>query len=407
MDQVPKMTSLTRPERKVGNSHRNELSEWRPSGRPPKGYYSYKLEFGAEILRETPPTIVQETSTHKSRENFRMQISEQKVTRPLQRQAFHVQGLDTSGRFAPILWSEDVTVFVANGTPDRDETKHAYRHADADEMFFIHRTEEPFSILTDFGVLDEVQEGDFIYIPQGVTYTFCNEKDASIICYESENSIYRPYDYWMGDQQPWPFSPNAPNPPEPVSTESSPGLPDRLNSVILKRRRGDYTKMTYETPVFDAVAWEGTVWPFQLPLDEINALASPDFHVDPSKVTAFASEDEGMSIQVFLPRWMQSPPYNHMNQVEEALLNHRGYQARPEIQDGYLTLHPAGAPHGPDPDVVEKLAEEAPPEPSEIPWADEIGVMIETQEPFVPLDSGQTIEVEDYDSSWYEKYTSK
>lgn len=407
METVPKMISPTRPERKVGKQHQSTLENWTTSGRPPKGFYSYKLEFGAEILRNTPPTILSDSTTFSRRKTFRDEIKQKQSSKTIERKAFHVQGLQTDGQFEPILWSEDLTVSVAGGSLDQVSEQHAYRHADAHELFFVHRTSEEFDVLTDFGVLTDIQEGDFLYMPQGVTYTFCNTQDVTMLCYESDKPIYRPYDYWMGDQQPWPFPPTAPNPPEPAPPESIHEEIADVSNVVLKRRQGDYTQLTYDTPVFDAVAWEGSIWPFQLHLDDMNALTSPDFHVDPSKVTAFVSEDEGMSLQVFLPRWMQSPPYNHMNQVEEALLNHRGYQARPEIQDGYLTLHPSGVPHGPDPEVVKDLAEKPAPDPSELPWADEIGVMVETQSPFMVLESGTGIEVGDYDESWEEQYQSK
>ena len=268
-------------------------------------------------------------------------------------------------------------------------------------MLFIHQTSEPFRILTDFGAIEDIQGGDFVHLPRGTTYAFPDQVEATVLAYEVPEPIKRPYDYWMGDQQPWPYPPDAPEGAKPKAGSAS---DSDYTEVIVKRRLGDFTTLSYDTPIFDSVAWEGEVWPFKLNVEKMNPIASPDFHVDPPKMTCFVSESEGVYVQAFLPRWMQSPPYNHMNSVDEALFNHSGYEARPEIGDGCLTFHPSGVPHGPDPRVAEELANEGHvdnPE-EEIPWAGEIGVMVESATPFSVLGAGEDVELEGYNESWHD-----
>lgn len=403
MEYVPKMVPLTPTEHQVHDDYREDLDGWHSSGRPPKGYYSYKLDFGAEILRESPPTIIEESSTYEDRSAFRAVVTGEtpREAGELKRRAIEMTAIE-SDWFQPVLWSEDVSVWAANGTLGSEDNWRAYRHGDCHELLFVHRADEPFSIVTDFGVLEDVDTGTFVYLPRGTTYAFPDEVEASVLAYEVPEPIYRPYDYWMGEQQPWPFPPDAPQPPRPAGTDPKTGDREPIRDVIVKRQLGDYTKLAYDTPIFDSVAWEGEIWPFALDLEDVNALTSPDFHVDPPKVTVFVGESEGMYLQAFLPRWMQSPPYNHLNSVDEALFNHEGYEARPEITDGFLTLHPSGVPHGPDPRVVEELAQEDPPKGDEIPWASEIGIMVESQTPFSVLEAGRSVEVEGYDESWQE-----
>jgi homogentisate 1,2-dioxygenase len=404
MEYVPKMIAPTSTGHQVHGAYEEQLDGWHSSGRPPKGFYSYKLEFGAEILRESPPTIIGSADRYEDRSDFRELLDSEKPREAtaLHRRAFEITALDND-TFAPVLWSEDLAVWSFNGQLGQDDTRRAWRHGDCHELLFVHAAEEPFSIITDFGLLENVGTGDFVYLPRGTTYAFSETEDVSILAYEVPEPIYRPYDYWMGDQQPWPYSPDAPRRAEPAGRDPlTDGDKEPIREVVVKRRLGDYTVLSYDTPVFDTVAWEGELWPFALNLEDINVLTSPDFHLDPPKVTLFVSESEGMYLQTFLPRWMQSPPYNHLNKVDEALFNHSGYEARPEIGDGFMTLHPAGVPHGPDPRVVKELANEEPPEGDDIPWASEIGIMVEAATPFSVLGPGDDVEKEGYGESWSE-----
>jgi homogentisate 1,2-dioxygenase len=399
MDTVPKMIPPTVNRRQFHRDFRDELENWHSSGRPPKGFYSYKHDFGAEILRKSPPTVIGDTETFADRSDFRATIAEHapRRTGALRRRAIDmssVQGDD----FSPVLWSDDCSVWAFNGKLGTDG-RRAWRHGDAHELMFIHRAEENFDISTDFGVLENVGQGDFVYFPRGTTYAFPETEEVSILMYEFPSPLMRPYDYWMGDQQPWPYPKDAPRGPVPKGADPL-FEDDPVREVVLKHREADWTSLHYETPVFDCYAWEAERRPFALNLEDVTILASPDFHVDPPKVSVFVSEGEGMYLQTFLPRWMQSPPYNHINQVDEALFNHSGYEARPEVSDGFMTLHPSGLPHGPDPRVVEELANTDPPEGPEIPWSSEIGVMVESVTPFSVLQPGQDAELDDYHESW-------
>ncbi|MDE2060299.1 MAG: homogentisate 1,2-dioxygenase [candidate division NC10 bacterium] len=408
MAHVPKMVNLTRIERRIRADYQARLKNWHSSGRSPKSLSSYKLEFGTELLMECPPTAIVESSTIPAHcPLFRAHVVQpMKENRSLRRRAFHVAEKTTPGSFVPILSSDDVAIWVCNGDfEEAGKWQSPARHADCHELYFVHRAQHPLSLITDFGLLEEVREGDFFFLPRGTTYSLRLAGRVSILLYEIPKRLLRPYDYWMGDQQPWPFSPAAPVPPEPTPlAELRPPLGrEEATQVIVKRRLGSFTLLTYATPLFDVVAWEGEVWPFILRLNDLVALSSPNVHLDPKKLTVFASEDEGVAMQVFLPRWIHSLPYNHLNWVDEVLFNHKGYGARPEITDGFLTVHPAGLPHGPDLRTLANTARQEAPKPHDLPFREEVAVMVESRSSFVVLEDAERVEVKGYDQSWYQQ----
>jgi homogentisate 1,2-dioxygenase len=355
---------------------------------------------------ERPPTVIVESSTipadhHLSKVRVEQQMGED---RPFQRRAFHITDLATPDVDIPLLSSDDVTIRICNGDfGEVGKWQPPARHADCHELYFVHRAQHPLSLITDFGLFEDIHEGNFVFLPRGVTYSFRLTGKASILSYEIPKRLCRPYDYWMGDQQPWPFSPSAPISPEPKSLAGLyPALrSDAATQVIVKRRRGSFTLLTYATPVFDVVAWEGEVWPFVLRLHDLVALSSPHVHLDPKKLTVFVSEDEGMAMQVFLPRWIHSLPYHHLNWVDEALFNHKGYGARPEITDGFMTVHPAGLAHGPDLKLLANTERKDVPDPKDLAFREEIAVMVESRSPFVVLEDAERVELKGYDRSWY------
>ena len=84
--------------------------------------------------------------------------------------------------------------------------------------------------------------------------------------------------------------------------------------------------------------------------------------------------------------------------MDEVLFNHSGYSARADINDGYMTLHPAGIFHGPD---LNKLTE-----PGDMSWVDEVGVMVESRSPFSILHDALPVEVSGYGTSTHRQYLS-
>jgi len=394
MDYVPTKVGF-RPERRVRESFLKEIS-FPLNGQAPPGLWNRKLEFGAEVVCSHPPTVCRAVTGEGLPESDRSRLTVALEKVPIQRRAFNLNLLEPNPFPRTLFWGEDVAVSVLSGIPN---PQLRFRHADASTLCFVHRGRGQMA--TDFGALD-FQEDDFIVLPRGTTYAVRGDAEVTLLLYEFPRRLMRPYHYWI---EGYPFVATAAAPAEPVEIVD---LPDQggsdVWSVYVKYYTGLQTRLEYLFSPFDAVAWEGELYPFMLPLKDIRALSSADFHLDPKALTVFVTEDEAASIQTFLPRWVHSLPYPHQNYVTEILFNHRGYGARPEIRDGFLTVHPPGTFHGPDVRALDRQRREPLVLRRNLPWRDEVAVLLESRSPLGILPAAEPIEVKGYESSWHHQY---
>jgi homogentisate 1,2-dioxygenase len=363
------------------------------TGRPPQGYWNEVLAFGAEVVRPRPATVVTETHLAEGVPALR---PEDVAATPgvIRRRAFHLEAVESGPFPQPVLWSQDVLISVLTGPTDPGLR---FRHAEAHAVVFVHRGEG--TLATDFGPL-AFSAGQFLFLPKGVTYSLRSRGPVVMLFYEFPKRVLRPFHYWIRN---YPYPDTALTPPEPAPVEDEPS--DRGDfPVYVKRLVGPWTVLRYPFSPFDTVAWEANLYPFRLSLKDIRTLSSPDFHLDPPTYTVFVTEDEGASMQAFLPRWVHSLPYPHNNDVDEVLFNHSGYHARPEVKDGYATLHPAGTFHGPDVRLGHQQSQSPQPPGKDIPWREETGVMVESRSPFLVLPAAERVEVPGYDQSWLRQY---
>ena len=89
-------------------------------------------------------------------------------------------------------------------------------------------------------------------------------------------------------------------------------------------------------------------------------------------------------------------PYNHSNIDSDEVLYYvdGDFMSRNHVQEGYISLHPAGIPHGPHPGAMERSIGKK--------STDELAVMVDT---FAPLKLTQlAIDLSDgkYHKSWIE-----
>ena len=110
---------------------------------------------------------------------------------------------------------------------------------------------------------------------------------------------------------------------------------------------------------FDVVGWDGYVWPYTFNADDFEPRAGR-FHLPPPAHQTF--QGPNFVICTFAPRMLDwdpeavTLPYHHSNiQSEEVMFYAAGdYAARKGVDVGFITLHPSGLPHGPQPGAVEK-----------------------------------------------------
>ncbi len=394
MEYVPIMIGF-RSERRVRESHVQEIP-FPLNGRAPSGFWNRKLEFWAEVICTHPPMVSKvvpdENLPSLHRSEFATAL--EKIT--IQRHAFNLKVLKPDPFPQLLLWGENVALLVLSGIAN---SRFRFRHADAHTLCFVHRGQG--RIATDFGLL-HFDEGDFIVLPRGTTYAMESDSEITLLMYEFPQRILRPYHYWL---EGYPFAATAPVPAEPVEifNPPDPGTTE-IRSVYIKYHHGMRARLEYPFSPFDAVAWEGKLYPFVLHLKDIRTLSSVNFHLDPKALTVFVTEDGAASVQAFLPRRVHSLPYPHQNYCTEILFNHQGYHARPEIKDGFLTLHPPGTFHGPDVRALARQRQELPDPPQNLPWRNEIGILLESKGPVAVLPAAEPLEVTTYENSWLQQY---
>jgi homogentisate 1,2-dioxygenase len=169
--------------------------------------------------------------------------------------------------------------------------------------------------------------------------------------------------------------------------------------VQLKRNQ-QISTVTYPYNPLDAVGWHGNVTVTQLNWRDIRPLMSHRYHLPPSAHATFIAN--GFVICTFVPRPIESDPgalkvpFFHSNDdYDEVIFYHRGdFFSRDNIEQGMITFHPAGFPHGPHPKALKKSMED----PKK--FTDEVAVMIDTRFALSMSDELQATENTAYYKSW-------
>jgi len=360
-------------------------------GAPAEGWYADKLGFHTTGYSELPPTLVKE---------IRYASPEGKSVRP---SAFSLTSLEPHEFPRVLLESEDKSVkivaLVLGSQPLGSSLMRSKRmiNADGDQVWYVHQGELLF--FSSFGVL-KVHEGDYLLVPRLVPWSVhVLNPFVAMIGMESRHPLLRP-DLGEYVNKDIPYQVHRIRVPEPEDAELDPADAAGEWGVYLKR--GDrLTIQVFPHSPFSRIAWSGTVYPFALNTADINTVATPTMHTDPSLFATFATEDGSAMISTFRPRWAHSLPYHHMNHYDEALFYASGYAARGgRVGPGDCTFHPQGFYHGPQVEAL--MSWERPSCPENAPWVDEHLVMFESRSFLSPTAVAEKIEKHGYWKSWYE-----
>jgi hypothetical protein len=124
------------------------------------------------------------------------------------------------------------------------------------------------------------------------------------------------------------------------------------------KSRDQVHSYTYSYHPLDIVGWDGCYYPYCFNIDDFSPIVGKH-HMPPPTHQTF--EAHNFVICSFCPRPLDFHPqaivvpYNHSNlDSDEVLYSVQGnYKARKGIEQGSLSLHPQGIPHGPHPGTVE------------------------------------------------------
>ncbi len=317
---------------------------------------------------------------------------------PLQYYHFKTDSKQTKGDFFSarneFLKNDHCVISTANPTEDANIFyRNSYRH----EMIFIHHGEGDF--FSEYGRLP-FEQWDYIMVPKGTTYQmkFRNYDNAKIFIVESDTSFEIPRHYRNEYGQ---LKEDAPYYERDFKVPQFMEPIDQLGSfkLILKVSKRTFE---YELPhhPFDVVGWDGYLHPYTFNIKEY-APKVGKIHLPPPIHLVFTTEH--FVVCNFVPRLFDfhpnaiPAPYYHSNVDSDEVLYYvyGDFMSRSGVQEGSITLHPMGIPHGPQPGKTEASIGKK--------ETDEYAIMIDTFTPLKVTKNVKETMVEDYHHSWLEK----
>ncbi len=293
----------------------------------------------------------------------------------------------------PLLVNADIHIGLA--APRKSLTQYFYKNADADEMLFVHRGTG--TLRTQLGNIP-FEYGDYLIIPRGMIYQIdFDTADNRLLYAESFHPIYTPKRYrnWFGQLlEHSPFCERDYKLPQDLETH------DEKGDFIMKiKKQGVLYEILYLTHPFDVIGWDGYNYPYGFSIHNFEPITGR-VHQPPPVHQTF--ETKAFVVCSFCPRLYDyhplsiPAPYNHSNIDSDEMLYYvdGDFMSRNNIEQGHITLHPSGIPHGPAPGAYERSIGQT--------KTEELAVMIDTFRPLSITAAALGIDDGKYYKSWVE-----
>ena len=292
-----------------------------------------------------------------------------------------------------ILVNNDLNIMLS--APTNKSEDYFYKNTDGDEIIFVHKGTG--TLRTFIGNI-QFKEGDYIVIPRGTIYKInfdTNENRHFIV--ESYNPVYTPKRYRNYFGQLLEHSPYCERDlrfPEELETH------DKIGDHLIKLKKEHMIhEYVYAAHPFGVVGCDGYNFPYAFSIHDFEPITGR-VHQPPPVHQTF--ETSRFVLCSFCPRLYDyhpeaiPAPYNHSNIDSDEVLYYvdGDFMSRNHVNEGYISLHPAGIPHGPHPGAMERSIGKK--------KTDELAVMVDT---FAPLKLTQlAIDLSDgkYHKSWVE-----
>ncbi len=366
----------------------------------PKGKYYYEQLFGTEgfsgmsslLYHVHRPTQIKEILKSYS---VAPKIAVQKNIKPMLLEGFQVKPkADFLESRTALLVNSDVHLGLA--APTSSLKSYFYKNADADELLFIHKGSG--TLRTMMGNID-FKYGDYLIIPRGIIYQIeFDTKDNRLLYLESFTPIYTPKRYRNHFGQLLEHSPFCERDlklPKKLETH------DKKGSFLMKvKKEGMIHEMVYATHPFDVVGWDGYNFPYGFSIHDFEPITGR-VHQPPPVHQTF--ETDAYVVCSFCPRLYDyhpkaiPAPYNHSNIDSDEVLYYvdGDFMSRNNIEQGHITLHPKGVPHGPAPGAMERSIGQK--------ETQELAVMVDTFRPLQITEAAMKIDDGKYYKSWVGK----
>ncbi len=292
-----------------------------------------------------------------------------------------------------LLLNSDCVIGLA--APKKSQTAYFYKNADADEMIFVHKGKG--TLKTFMGNI-AFEPGDYLIIPRGMIYQMHFEgSDNRLLFCESHSPYYTPKRYKNSQGQLLEHSPFCERDYK-LPTELE--VHDEKGDFIIKiKKEGMMHEVVYATHPFDVIGWDGYNFPWGMSIHNFEPITGR-VHQPPPVHQTF--ETSTFVVCSFVPRIYDyhpqaiPAPYNHSNIDSDEMLYYVAgdFMSRNNIEEGHITLHPKGIPHGPAPGAMERSIGEK--------ETQELAVMIDTFRPLMITEEAMTIDDGKYFKSWVE-----
>ncbi len=295
----------------------------------------------------------------------------------------------------PLLGNDDLRLSIADVT---ESGERFYRNVGGDELLFVHRGTGVLQ--TAFGDL-AYRPHDYLVVPSGTTYRVDPAEATRLVVHESRGHVTIPRKFRNEYGQLEEHAPyyerdfRAPILREPVDAQGEYEI-----RVTNAGRNAVYVVANHP---FDLIGWDGYCYPYAFNADEF-APVTGKLHQPPTAHATF--EAPGAAFCVFVPRLFDyhplaiPVPYNHSSvDCDEVLYYVSGnFMSRRGVGEGSITLHAAGAPHGPQPGAVESSLGKT--------STDELAIMVDTFHPLRIAQAALALEDPAYFRSWIEAGTA-
>ena len=295
----------------------------------------------------------------------------------------------------PVLVNKDCKIVLA--APRKSMTEYFFKNADADEVIFIHKGTG--TLRTMYGNIP-FEYGDYLVVPRGTIYQLkFDDSDNRLFIVESSSPIITPKRYrnQFGQlMEHSPFCERDIRKPSELETHDKKG-----DFLLYIKKQDNIYPYHYLAHPFDVIGWDGYVYPYAFSIHNFEPITGR-VHQPPPVHQTFAAR--GFVICSFVPRLFDyhplaiPAPYNHSNIDSDEVLYYvdGDFMSRKHVEEGMITLHPGGIPHGPHPGTVEKSigAKET----------GELAVMVDTFKPLLMTEHAKGIEDGDYFLSWLNEH---
>ncbi len=283
-----------------------------------------------------------------------------------------------------VLWQQAVAA---------EQMDYFFKNADGDDLIFMHDGS---------GVLESMfgdvpyKPGDYLVIPRGTIYRIrMDSVPQRMICIQSATHIEIPKRYRNNYGQLLEHAPYCERdirPPVELKTHDEKG-----DFKVQVRARGDLTEYSYDYHPFDVVGWDGYVYPWAFNINDFSPITGK-LHMPPPTHQTF--EAGNYVVCSFCPRMLDyhpeavPVPYVHSNIDSDEILYYvnGNFGSRKGIEEGSITLHPLGIPHGPQPGIAEASLGAT--------RTEELAVMLDTFRPLYLTQNAVEIEDDAYWKSW-------